>query len=235
MDVDALIQTRDLTKVYSLGTVEVVALRNATLSVDRGRFVGVTGTSGSGKSTLMNLLGGLDTPSSGSIRVEGKPVSDLSKSDLARFRRHTIGMIFQSFNLVASYTALENVAFPLLFAGVGKKERHRRAADLLRIVGLEERGDHRPSQLSGGEQQRVAVARALVNQPTILLADEPTGNLDSKTSRQIVQMLCRLKAERELTIVMISHEEALLREFADELICLQDGAVLSHEVLRARS
>ena len=235
MDADGFIQTRDLTKVYSFGSVEVIALRNATLSVGRGRFVGVTGTSGSGKSTLMNLLGGLDTPSSGSIRVEGKPVSDLSKSELALFRRHTIGMIFQSFNLVASYTALENVAFPLLFAGVAKKERTRRAEELLRTVGLEERGDHRPSQLSGGEQQRVAIARALVNRPAILLADEPTGNLDSKTSRQIVRMMCDIKAERELTIVMISHEEAMLREFADELICLQDGAVLSHEVLRAGS
>ncbi len=235
MDADGFIQTRDLTKVYSFGSVEVIALRNATLSVGRGRFVGVTGTSGSGKSTLMNLLGGLDTPSSGSIRVEGKPVSDLSKSELALFRRHTIGMIFQSFNLVASYTAQENVAFPLLFTGVAKKERSRRATELLRTVGLAERGDHRPSQMSGGEQQRVAIARALVNRPAILLADEPTGNLDSKTSRQIVQMICDIKVERELTIVMISHEEAMLREFADELICLQDGAVLSHEVLRAGS
>ncbi len=167
MDADGFIQTRDLTKVYSFGSVEVVALRNATLSVGRGRFVGVTGTSGSGKSTLMNLLGGLDTPSSGSIRVEGKPVSDLSKSELALFRRHTIGMIFQSFNLVASYTAQENVAFPLLFAGVAKKERNRRAAELLRTVGLAERGDHRPVANVG----RRAAARRHCPAP-----GEPTGD-----------------------------------------------------------
>ncbi|NLZ06530.1 MAG: ABC transporter ATP-binding protein [Phycisphaerae bacterium] len=232
MDGDGFIQVQDLTKVYSLGSVEVVALRNATLSVDRGQFVGVTGTSGSGKSTLMNLLGGLDTPSSGSIRVDGRRISDLSKAELALFRRHTVGMIFQSFNLVASYSALENVAFPLLFAGVAKKERARRAAELLNLVDLGARLNHRPTELSGGEQQRVAIARALANQPQILLADEPTGNLDSKTSEQIVRLLANLRAERRLTIVMISHEEALLREFADRMVYLQDGAVVSQEVVR---
>jgi ABC-type lipoprotein export system ATPase subunit len=234
MDADGFIQTTDLTKVYASGPVEVVALQSVSLSVGRGRFVGVAGASGSGKSTLMNLLGGLDTPSAGSIHIEGKLISDLSKAELALFRRHTVGMIFQSFDLVASYSALENVAFPLLFADVAKKERARRAAELLRKVALESRDHHRPAELSGGEQQRVAIARALVNRPAVLLADEPTGNLDSKTSRQIVQTLYDLKAEQGLTIVMISHEEALLREFADELICLQDGAVLSHEMLRAR-
>jgi putative ABC transport system ATP-binding protein len=234
MDADGFIQIEELTKVYSSGPVEVVALRDATVSIGRGRFVGVTGTSGSGKSTLMNLLGGLDTPSSGRIRVDGRWISELSKTDLALFRRHTIGMIFQSFNLIPSYSALENVAFPLLFADVPRKERVRRAAELLCAVGLEGRSDHRPSELAGGEQQRVAVARALVNRPTILLADEPTGNLDSRTSRQIVQMLYDLRAEQGLTIVMISHEEALLREFADELVRLQDGTVLSQETLRGR-
>ena len=178
-----------------------------TLSIARGRLVGVTGASGSGKSTLMNLLGGLDTPSSGTIRVDGRLISDLSKRDLALYRRNTVGMIFQSFNLVNAYTALENVALPLLFAGVAKKERLQRAAELLRTVGLEARTDHRPTELSGGEQQRVAIARALVNHPQILLADEPTGNLDSKTSRQIVEILADLKRRRGLTIVMISHEQ----------------------------
>lgn len=235
MDANGLIQTKNLTKTYSSGPVEVVALRDVTLSVGRGQFVGVTGASGSGKSTLMNLLGGLDRPSSGGIRVEGKLISDLSKGELALFRRDTVGMIFQSFNLVVSYSALENVAFPLLFADVAKKERMPRAAELLRSVGLEGRQNHRPTELSGGEQQRVAIARALVNRPQILLADEPTGNLDSKTSRQIVHTLSDLKTAQGLTIVMISHEEALLREFADELICLQDGAVISHESLRDRS
>jgi len=150
MDGDGFIQVQDLTKVYSLGSVEVVALRDATLSVDRGQFVGVTGTSGSGKSTLMNLLGGLESPSSGRSRVDGRRISDLSKAERALFRRHTVGMIFQSFNLVASYSALENVAFPLLFAGVAKKERARRAAELLNMGDLGARMNHRPAELSGG-------------------------------------------------------------------------------------
>lgn len=232
MNGDGFIQVQDLTKVYSLGSVEVVALRDATLTVDRGQFVGVTGTSGSGKSTLMNLLGGLDTPSSGSIRVDGRRISDLSKAELALFRRHTVGMIFQSFNLVASYSALENVAFPLLFAGAAKKERAHRAAELLNMVDLGARMNHRPAELSGGEQQRVAIARALANRPRILLADEPTGNLDSRTSQQIVRLLADLRAEHGLTVVMISHEEMLLREFADRMVYLQDGAVVSQETLR---
>lgn len=234
MDTDGLIQTRDLTKTYATGAVEVVALRDVTLSVGQGRFVGVTGTSGSGKSTLMNLLGGLDTPSSGSISVKGRRISDLSKAELALFRRHTVGMIFQSFNLVASHSALENVTLPLLFAGMAKSQRTRRAGELLAAVGLETRSSHRPSELSGGEQQRVAIARALVNRPRILLADEPTGNLDSKTSRQIVQVLSDLRVAQGLTIVMISHEEAMLREFADEIVYLQDGSVRSLETLRPR-
>ncbi len=234
MNTDGLIQTQDLTKAYACGPTQVVALRDVTLSVARGRFMGVTGASGSGKSTLMNLLGGLDTASSGSIRVGGRLISELSHAELARFRRDTVGMIFQSFNLVVSYSAIENVAFPLLFANVAKKERIERAAGLLQVVGLEGRQDHRPTELSGGEQQRVAIARALVNRPEILLADEPTGNLDSKTSQQIVQTLHDLKTEQSLTVVMISHEEALLREFSDEVIYLQDGAVTSHEILRAR-
>ena len=235
MDADPFIQTQDLTKVYASGPVELRALSGVTLSLAKGRFLGVTGASGSGKSTLVNLLGGLDTPSAGSIRVGGKPVSDLSGSELARFRRNTVGMIFQSFNLVPSYSALENIAFPLLFANVPKPKRIERAAELLQTVGLEARRDHRPSELSGGEQQRVAIARALVNRPQIVLADEPTGNLDSKTSQQIVQTLHDLHANQGLTIVMISHEEDLLRTFADELMYLQDGAVTAHEILRTAS
>ncbi len=229
---DAFIETTGLSKVYTFGEVEVAALRDVALSVGRGRLVGVTGASGSGKSTLMNLLGGLDTPSSGSIRVDGRLISDLSKRELALYRRNMIGMIFQSFNLVNAYTALENVAFPLLFAGVTKKQRRERAAELLQAVGLEARKDHRPTELSGGEQQRVAIARALVNEPQILLADEPTGNLDSKTSRQIVEILAELNRRRGLTIIMISHEQTLLREFAHEVIGLQDGTLVARERTR---
>jgi putative ABC transport system ATP-binding protein len=230
-DVDAFIETTGLSKVYTLGEVQVAALRDVTLSVARGRLVGVTGASGSGKSTLMNLLGGLDTPSSGTIHVAGRQVSDLSKRELALYRRNTVGMIFQSFNLVNAYTALENVAFPLLFAGVPKRRRRDRAAELLDAVGLDARKDHRPTELSGGEQQRVAIARALVNEPQILLADEPTGNLDSKPSRQIVEILADLNRRRGLTIIMISHEQTLLREFAHEVIALQDGTVLAREAV----
>ncbi len=231
MDVDGFIQITDLRKVYLLGAVEVAALRGVTISLVRGRLIGVAGASGSGKSTLVNLLGGLDRPSSGSIRVAGRLISDLRKKELALYRRNTVGMIFQSFNLVNAYTALENVALPLLFAGVARKERRRRAEELLHMVGLEARKHHRPMELSGGEQQRVAIARALVNEPQILLADEPTGNLDSKTSRQIVEILADLNRRRGLTIVMVSHEQDLLREFAHEMIRLHDGVVADQEVL----
>jgi putative ABC transport system ATP-binding protein len=226
MNLNNFIETEDLTKVYSTGRIEVVALKDVTLSVRRGEYLGVTGPSGSGKSTLMNLLGGLDTPSAGCIRVDGKYISDLNKEELAIYRRCQVGMIFQSFNLISSYTALENVAFPLLFAGVAKKERKSRAEQVLTKVGLGNRKGHLSTELSGGEQQRVAIARALINQPKILLADEPTGNLDSKTSRAIVQTLSDLNKNQGLTVIMISHEESLLAEFADNVIGLCDGRVV---------
>ena len=232
MNSDSFIKTEDLTRIYSSGTIQVTAIKDVTLSLDQGQFFGVTGASGSGKSTLMNLLAGLDRPSSGSIRVQGKLISELDKNELALYRRHQVGMIFQSFNLVSSYTALENVAFPLLFADVAKKGRKSRAALMLEKVGLYHRKDHRPSELSGGEQQRVAIARALINQPKILLADEPTGNLDSKTSRRIVQALSELNKKQGLTVIMISHEESLLDEFADDVIHLQDGIVIQEERIR---
>jgi len=232
MSSDSFIKTEDLTRIYSSGTIQVVALKDVSLSLDQGQFFGVTGASGSGKSTLMNLLAGLDRPSSGSIKVQGRLISELNKDELALYRRYQVGMIFQSFNLVSSYSALENVAFPLLFAGVAKKERIRRAENMLEKVGLHPRKDHRPAELSGGEQQRVAIARALINQPKILLADEPTGNLDSKTSRQIVQTLSELNKKQGLTVIMISHEEILLDEFADDIIHLQDGKVTQEERIR---
>lgn len=232
MNSDSFIKTEDLTRIYSSGTIQVTALKDVTLSLDQGQFFGVTGASGSGKSTLMNLLAGLDRPSSGSIKVQGKLISELNKDELALYRRHQVGMIFQSFNLVSSYSALENVAFPLLFAGVAKKERKSRAARMLEKVGLYPRKDHRPSELSGGEQQRVAIARALINQPKILLADEPTGNLDSKTSGRIVQTLSDLNKNQGLTVIMISHEESLLDKFADDVIHLQDGIVIQEERIR---
>lgn len=232
MNSNGFVVTEGLTKIYSSGKINVTALKGVNLNVEKGNFLGVTGPSGSGKSTLMNLLGGLDTPSSGTINVEGKLISKLDKEELALYRRYQVGMIFQTFNIIPSYTALENVAFPLLFSGVPKKERKNRAGEMLNKVGLINRKDHRPAELSGGEQQRVAIARALVNQPKILLADEPTGNLDTKTSRQIMETLVELNKNHGLTIIMISHEQSLLREFADDVINLCDGKVVEEKETR---
>ena len=225
MNSENFVVTHDLSKVYSSGKIKVAALRDVNIAVKEGAFHGITGTSGSGKSTLMNLLGGLDTPSSGSIEVQGKVISKLNAEELALYRRFQVGMIFQSFNLIPSFSALENVTFPLLFAEVPKKERIERGKQLLDTVGLAERKNHRPSELSGGEQQRVAIARALINRPKLLLADEPTGNLDSNTSMQIVQTLKELNKNQNLTIIIISHEENLLKEFANNIIYLRDGKI----------
>jgi len=232
MNSDSFVVTERLSKIYSSGPTRVVALDDVSLSLNEGEFLGVAGPSGSGKSTLMNLLAGLDRPSSGNIKVQGRLISDLDKHELALYRRYQVGMIFQSFNLIGAYTALENVAFPLLFAGVAKKERNERAARILAEVGLYPRKDHRPAELSGGEQQRVAIARALINQPKILLADEPTGNLDSGTSKQIVQLLANLNRNQGLTVIMISHEESLMAEYADEVIHLCDGKMVERQTIR---
>ena len=227
-----LVETQDLTKAYISGKRQLFALSEVTLSVKKGRFLAVTGVSGSGKSTLMNLLGGLDRPTSGSIIIDGKYISKMDKKELTLYRRHQVGMVFQSFNLISSYTALENVGFPLLFSGVSKKERNRRAAQMLDKVSLSSRSNHRPSELSGGEQQRVAVCRALINQPKILLADEPTGNLDSKTAEQIMHILADLNRDKNLTIIMISHEENLVREFAQDIVRLRDGKAIEQQTIR---
>ncbi|MEN6561233.1 MAG: ABC transporter ATP-binding protein [Acidobacteriota bacterium] len=223
------VRARALSRTYIAGGAPVAALSDVSLDIAEGAFAAVTGASGSGKSTLLNLLGGLDTPTSGTIEVGGALISAMDREALARYRRFGAGMIFQSFNLVASRTALENVELPLVFAGVGKLERRRRAAGLLDQVGLGARARHRPAELSGGEQQRVAVARALANGPRLLLADEPTGNLDSATAREIVGLLAGLNRERRLTIVMVSHEESLVREFAHSIVRLRDGRVASRE------
>jgi putative ABC transport system ATP-binding protein len=227
-----LLAAHGLCKTYDMGKIRVTALNDVDFSLKEGAFLGVTGASGSGKSTLMNLLGGLDTPTSGRIEARGRVISDMGSEELARYRRHGVGMIFQSFNLIPAFSACENVGLPLIFAGVSKRERRDRAAAILREVGLEERMQHRPSELSGGEQQRVAIARALVNRPEVLLADEPTGNLDSRTSRDIVRLLADLNAAQGLAVVMVSHEEDLLKEFAHGLVRLKDGEVVSRESIR---
>ncbi len=222
---DSLIQVQGLVKVYSLGEVEVTALRGVSLLVDRGEFVAIMGASGSGKSTFMNILGFLDRPTSGQYLLESINGENLSRDELAEIRNRKIGFVFQGFNLLSRTSALENVELPLVYAGTPTSKQKEMAQTALSEVGLEGRGHHHPSQLSGGEQQRVAIARALVNQPSILLADEPTGNLDSKTSDEIMGIFQRLNREMEITIIMITHEPDIAA-FAKRNILFKDGRIV---------
>jgi putative ABC transport system ATP-binding protein len=230
-----VISVRDLTKIYTLGEVQVRALRGVTLEIQTGEFVAVTGPSGSGKSTFMHILGCLDRPTSGQYFLDGRDVSRLSKDDLATIRNHKIGFVFQGFNLLSRTSALENVELPLLYEGrtFRGSERHRRAAEALEAVGLGNRAHHHPNQLSGGQQQRVAIARALVTRPTILLADEPTGNLDSRTSVEIMEIFQRLNAERGLTILLITHE-ADIAQYGTRTIGFRDGRVVKDQPMLTR-
>lgn len=223
-----LLQTAGLTKNYQMGQSEVCALRGTSFSVENGEFVAIMGPSGSGKSTLMNLLGCLDAPTSGSYFLEGIDVSRLSGSKLADIRNRKIGFVFQSFNLLARTTALENVELPLMYAGVGGRERRRRAQTALKLVGLQGRENHLPTQLSGGQQQRVAIARALINQPVLLLADEPTGALDSATTVEIMSMLVQLNAQG-LTVVVITHDHDVAT-YARRIVHFRDGQIVSDAV-----
>jgi putative ABC transport system ATP-binding protein len=224
--VTPFVLTRDLCKTYQKGTVPIPVLQGVSLEVAKGEYVSVVGRSGSGKSTLLNLLGGLDTATSGRIVVGDSDVTSMSRQDLAVHRRSTVGMIFQSFNLIPSRTALENITLALAFGGYPRSDRRRRASELLSSVGLEHRLSHTPGELSGGEAQRVAIARALANAPDVLLADEPTGNLDSKTAEEIVGLLVALNSERGLTVVMVSHDEATAREVSHRVFRLLDGRVI---------
>src|SRR5215216_8084714 len=204
-----VISVRNLVKTYVVGEVEVRALRGVNLDVQRGEFLSVTGPSGSGKSTFMHIVGCLDRPTSGQYFLDGQDVSTMSKNELAAVRNKKIGFVFQGFNLLSRTSALDNVELPLLYGGNGMKtpERHKRALEMLALVGLGDRADHHPNQLSGGQQQRVAIARALINNPSILLADEPTGNLDTKTSIEVMGIFQRLNVERGITVVLITHEQ----------------------------
>jgi len=222
---DSVIQVQGLVKVYSLGEVEVQALRSVSLSVERGEFVAIMGASGSGKSTFMNILGFLDRPTSGTYLLEGINGENLSRDKLAEIRNRKIGFVFQGFNLLSRTSALENVELPLTYAGTPASTRKEMAQKALSEVGLKGREHHHPSQLSGGEQQRVAIARALVNQPSILLADEPTGNLDSKTSAEIMAIFQRLNRELGITIIMITHEPDIA-SFAKRNILFRDGKIV---------
>ncbi len=221
------VEALGLTKAYRMGGATVMALDGVTLSIEEGDFVAVVGRSGSGKSTFLHLLGGLDRPSGGEIRVKGEALSSKSPDQLAAYRRQSVGFVFQSFNLSTTMSALQNVELPLLLDGIGSWERRERARELLDAVGLDERRTHRPSQLSGGEQQRVAVARSLVNRPALLLADEPTGNLDSETAREVLELLQRMNVERKVTIVMVTHDRPTADQYARRVLEFSDGRVVS--------
>ncbi|HWQ35016.1 MAG TPA: ABC transporter ATP-binding protein [Blastocatellia bacterium] len=216
---------RSVTKEYRMGSEVVRALDGVTLEIGRSEFVAILGTSGSGKSTLLNLLGGLDRPTSGDILFDGESLAPLSSREMSRYRLRKVGMIFQSFNLIPTMTARQNVSLALAFAGLERRVRQQKALDLLARVGLAARADHRPAELSGGEQQRVAIARALANNPQVLLADEPTGNLDSARAGEIMLLLDELRRRDGTTIILVTHDQDLAARFADRTIRLKDGRI----------
>ncbi len=225
-----IIRIRDLSREYRMGEETILALRGVSLDIGRNEYVAIMGPSGSGKSTMMNLLGCLDTPTGGEYRLNGEEVSRLSDDALARVRNREIGFVFQTFNLLPRASALHNVELPLVYAGVGARERRRRAAAALGRVGLGDRMEHRPNELSGGQRQRVAIARALVNEPSILLADEPTGNLDSVTSEEIMRVFGDLHAAGQ-TVIMVTHEPDIAAH-AERVVVLRDGRVESDRLNR---
>ena len=229
-----VIRLENIVKTYDLGEVQVHALRGVSLEVYPGEFVAVMGASGSGKSTLMNIIGCLDKPTRGHYFLDGKDVSGLTKRDLAKIRSQKIGFVFQQFNLLSRTSALENVELPTIYAGVAIEERERRARESLQRVGLAEREGHFPSQLSGGQQQRVAIARALVNNPSLLLADEPTGNLDSRTSVEIMDIFQKLNDEHGLTVVIVTHEQDIA-QYAKRALEFRDGKMKKDVVIQSRS
>lgn len=222
-----ILEAREVSKIYPMGTTSVTALDRVSLSVDEGQFLAIQGTSGSGKSTLLNMLGGLDHPTRGEVLFSSKPLGPLSKKEMARYRRYSVGMIFQGFNLITTMSAEENVGLALAFAGLRGTQRRNRAKELLDRVGLADRLSHRPSELSGGEQQRVAIARALANRPKVLLADEPTGNLDSTRAHELLGLLRGMVDKDALTILMVTHDHELATSFADRIVLMRDGRVVN--------
>lgn len=224
----AIIEAQEITKVYSLGDIDVIALSSVSLTIKKGEFAAVMGPSGSGKSTFMNILGCLDKPTNGKYLLENIDIGNLEKDELAGIRNKKIGFIFQGFNLLPRTSAIENVELPMLYDGISVKERRQRAMAALKSVGLEGREDHHPNQLSGGQQQRVAIARALVNDAPIILADEPTGNLDSKTSAEIMELFVKLNTESNITIILVTHENDIAA-YSRRIIKFLDGHIIADE------
>ena len=224
--VTAAIRSSDLRRHYRMGESVIRAVDGISLDIPAGEFVALLGTSGSGKSSLLNLIAGLDRPTSGTVVVQDQNLAELSREDLAKYRLHVVGMVFQSFNLISSMTILENVELPLRFAEVERNQRAKLANDALERVGLRARLHHRPSELSGGEQQRAALARALINRPKLLLADEPTGNLDSHTGTEIMDLICQFNRELGMTVVMVTHERTLAERYTRRMIFLADGRLV---------
>jgi len=223
------IRIEALCRYYRMGNSTIRAVDGVSLDIHPGEFVALLGASGSGKSSLLNLIAGLDSPTSGRTIVDGRNLAGLSREDLAKYRRHTVGMVFQSFNLVPAMSVFENVELPLRFAEVDRSKRGTLVSNALERVGLTERRRHRPVELSGGEQQRVALARALINQPSILLADEPTGNLDSHTGSEVMELIRRLNESLQMTVVLVTHERELAEKYAERLIFMADGKVVADQ------
>jgi putative ABC transport system ATP-binding protein len=230
----SLLEAREISKIYRMGSTEVAALDRVSIEVEAGEFVAIQGTSGSGKSTLLNMLGGLDQPTVGEVLFDGRSLKPSSKKEMARYRRHSVGMIFQNFNLITTMTAAENVRLALAFGGLRGRPRDERASDLLQRVGLKDRITHRPSELSGGEQQRVAIARALANRPRILLADEPTGNLDSTRAHELLTLLRQMVQSDQLTVLMVTHDHDLAAGFADRIVMMKDGKIVQQSEIRTQ-
>ena len=220
-----MIKVKNLRKVYKVGTEKVVALDNINLEIEKGEFCCIVGTSGSGKSTLLNQLAGLEKPTKGSVIIKGENISKMDEKKLAVFRQNNIGFIFQSYNLMPTLTAVENVAFPLMFKGVKKAVREKKARTILKEMQLKDRMNHKPTELSGGQQQRVGIARAFVGEPAVIFADEPTGNLDSKTTEQVMDMLIEISEKNNITFVMVTHDPDLAKK-AKRVITLVDGKII---------
>ncbi|MEM1578236.1 MAG: ABC transporter ATP-binding protein [Archaeoglobaceae archaeon] len=220
----ALIELIDVHKVYNVGYYEVQALNGVTLSLEEGEFVAIMGPSGSGKSTLLHIIGCLDKPTKGEVRINDIETSKLSDRELTKIRRDSIGFIFQQYNLIPTLTSLENVELPMIFKGIAREERKKKAMYLLSQVGIEDVADRKPNEISGGQQQRVAIARALANDPAILLCDEPTGNLDSKTGKQVMEIIKKMNKERNVTVVLVTHDLSLA-DYAERIIRIRDGKI----------